>query len=235
MQNISQWPSIIWSQFTEWPWWPTILKQVSEWQTLIAGFLALVGAGWTVRGLRAQIRQTEQLGEDRRRREDLAARAVLPLALSDMSRYARDCIQLLSKYVTGGRPIVPADLEWPQASSESIATFRDCARFADPRVATQIHDLLSTLQVQQARLRSLIVKSRGKQMSLDKGVDAIINAAEVHAKNNDLFEYARDDDAVHSSTTVSQLRTALRNSGIWEVQHPAHLRINQIGAPPASP
>jgi hypothetical protein len=217
-------------------WWPTISQQVFDWQTLIAGFLALVGAGWTVRGLRAQIRQTHQLAEDRRRHEELAARAVVPLSVSDMSRYSRDCIQLLTIYVTGERPIVPADLEVPSASSDSIGAFRDCARFADPKVAMQIHTLLSAVQVQQARLRSLIRKSRGKQMSLSKGVDAIIDAAEVHAKSDDLFSYARDADAVPRRTPVSQLRTALRNSGFWESEHPAHpahQRINQLEARPA--
>lgn len=223
----------MWNQITELAttldWWPAISQHAFDWQTLIAGFLALVGAGWTVRGLRAQIRQTDQLAENRRSREELAARAVLPLALSDMSGYARDCIQLLSIYVTGEKPVVPADLEIPRTSPDSVGTFRDCARFADPKVATKIHALLSTVQVQQARLRSLIRRSRGKRMSVEKGVDAMIDAAEVHAKNDDLFEYARGADAVRSPP--GQLRTALRNSGIWEPEHPAHQRIIQMKTP----
>jgi hypothetical protein len=198
---------------------------------LIGAAGALFAAWLAWQAIMKQISQAETQSESRRQREEVASRTVLPLAVSDMSRYARDCIQLLSKYVYAERPVVPPNLETPQTSSETIGIFRDCARFADPEIASQIHALLSSVQVQQARLRDLFETSRGGHIPVREGVDAILDAADVHAKIDDLFDYARDTDAARNRVSPDRLRTALRTSGIWEDDHPAHERINQMLAP----
>jgi hypothetical protein len=70
---------------------------LSNWQTLIAGMLALVGALLTVRYLRKQIVLTENMEIERRRREENAVKAVLPMALSEIVDYSTESIRLLER------------------------------------------------------------------------------------------------------------------------------------------
>jgi hypothetical protein len=59
-----------------------------QWETLFTGVVAIVAALSTTRSLRPQIHQTQELADDRRRRRARAARATLPLALSQLAQYA---------------------------------------------------------------------------------------------------------------------------------------------------
>jgi hypothetical protein len=63
-----------------------------QWEILATGIAALVAARWTVAKISDQIKQTERLATDRRRRRERAALAMLPLALSEFANYATACI-----------------------------------------------------------------------------------------------------------------------------------------------
>jgi hypothetical protein len=64
-----------------------------QWETLVTGIGAVVAAFFTVRRLREQITQTQKLADDQRQRRARAARATLPLALSQLAQYATSCIK----------------------------------------------------------------------------------------------------------------------------------------------
>lgn len=66
-----------------------------QWETLVAGLLALGAAVCTIRQIRSQIRLTSELAADQRLRRERAARAMLPLALSEFADYAVTCIKHL--------------------------------------------------------------------------------------------------------------------------------------------
>lgn len=84
---------------------PELKRTLFDWQTLVAGVLALIGAGATVYYIHLQIKQVEYLEVARRSREEMAARAVLPLALSQIVKYAVDCIKQIEEHSSrpGGR------------------------------------------------------------------------------------------------------------------------------------
>jgi hypothetical protein len=105
-------------------WMRALGQWLYDWQTLIAGLIALVGAYWAVSGIGLQIAQADELEELRRVRAEAAAKAVLPLSLSELSKYCRECIQLVDRYIKGGAelPKVPHDLPVPRIGSEIIAT-----------------------------------------------------------------------------------------------------------------
>ncbi len=75
-----------------------IITVIDKYQTLIAGLLALLGAWWTVRKLSEQIRQTAIIETDRRERRNLAARTVMPAALSALIDYATSCLKFLDQF-----------------------------------------------------------------------------------------------------------------------------------------
>jgi hypothetical protein len=212
------------------PWFTAFVATVDfkVWQTLVAGILALVGAIATVLIINAQIKQAESLEEGRRAREELAARAVLPFALSELSEYASECIKLISTYVPQGsgfgNPLaVPADLSLPSFSPEVIGALRDCVRFGDNQVVRQIATVLAGLQVQRARLRGLFLRSASHmngRMSRLEGIEAMIDAAELYAKTSALFEYGREVADMRARSPRKEVQTALFVSGIVDIDHP---------------
>src|SRR4051794_8372567 len=96
-------------------WKAHALGTLYNWQTLIAGMLALLGAYLTVKQIGRQINQANTSEERRRQREEDAAKAILPLSLSEIPAYCNECLQLLLRYVPahGTVPMVPADLVVP--------------------------------------------------------------------------------------------------------------------------
>ncbi len=66
-----------------------VFEALWKWQTLIAGMLALVGAGVTVRSMNAQSRQLQDQYRDRIERQQYAARAGAPAALAELMNYTQ--------------------------------------------------------------------------------------------------------------------------------------------------
>src|SRR5689334_8477941 len=72
--------------------WSETTNLLTQYQTLVSGMVALVAAalaGWPVL---KQVAQSKQQEEDRRARRYRSAKAVLPLALMQISAYAKKCI-----------------------------------------------------------------------------------------------------------------------------------------------
>jgi hypothetical protein len=104
-------------------------------------------------------------------------------------------------------------------------------RYADHNIATKITALLNVLQVQQGRLRKLISeysKTGTQKLPEREGVDAIIDAAKIHAKTAELFDYAGDIDKVRRRVPKKDLVTAVHLSGLYDDDHPALQRISEM-------
>ena len=199
-----------------------------DWQTLIAALLALAGAWLTVKKIGDQIRQTEQLADSARSRQERATKAVLPLALSELSRYAQDCILLVNRFITEQRSTGLLTTEAPRAPADVIRVLQDSVRYSGADVASQIAVLLGKIQVQQARLGNLCAHYRTEEITEHAGVDAIIDAADVYARTGALFDYARDIEGVRKRSSSDELVSALHNCSIWDDDHPAMRRIDEM-------
>jgi len=213
-----------WTEVSHWVdhWWPSVRTGLYNWQTMIAGLLALAAALATIRLIRRQINQVTDLEQERRAREEAAARAILPLALSELTEYASDCIKLLVQYVPADGPIpnVPADYKIPRIPENAIVTLQTCARFADENIVAQFANLLGKLQIQHARLRDLFSRSVQRQRMFNvEGIGALIDAADIQARAGTLFDYARNDAQLRQLAPAQQLINSLHTSGVWE--HPA--------------
>jgi hypothetical protein len=203
-------------------------QQVFDYQTLIAGVLALTGAGWTVSAIRRQIQQTYYLEDERRAREETAARTVMPLALSSLTHYAGECIYMLDDFVTHGKN-VPEEHEAPPLPVDAIGPLQVTSRHADESIITKIAALLGRLQVQHGRLKDLIDRSRGGKMHQHEGVTALVDAADVYARASELFDYARSTDETRRRAPKKNLISALHIcAGIYDDDHPAIAYINEL-------
>lgn len=195
---------------------------VKDYQALIAGILAVVGAAFTVFFMKAQIEQQDNHADDIRRRKSRAARSVMPLALSAIVEYARNTADValrLLPYARGTYTRGSASEESmhnfavPNLPQDIIITLKECIEFADDANADRIADLLGDLQVHISRLSGHI--NRLPSVSRDTIERDIIDAAKIYASAGTLFNYARrETDDPPESVSLSEMQTSLRQCGI---------------------
>jgi hypothetical protein len=204
-------------------WIQAVVHWLDHWQTLVAGMLALFGAAWTVRVINNQIKQATEQEKQRLRREEQAAKAVLPLALVELAQYAEECIRLIAPYVPANEksPEFPENFAVPRIPEGTIEPLRECARYASTEVATQIRVMVSKLQIQNSRLD--FARQHGRQgvfgtLNYYEGLGAIIDAAELHALIGILLQYAREDGLDPPMSFQLRLHSPLVMSGL--IDHP---------------
>jgi hypothetical protein len=175
--------------------------------------------------IRDQIKQAADFERNRHIRDERAARVVLPMALSEVSQYAIDCIKLLLPFapITGEGPQIEGGMTAPRIPDGILEPIQASARFADTNIAEEIGELVAWLQVQHSRLERLsqLVAGRpGKKMWNAEAIGAIMDAAELHARCGKLFPYSRRSSPDTNLTFQGQLQTALFIAGIVAVDHP---------------
>jgi hypothetical protein len=195
-----------------------LAKFLYDWQTLIAGILALIGAAWTVMGIRAQIRQTNEIAKDERDRDEFASRAVLSLALSQMTAYSQSCIKFIKEKQT---ETIAVDEDLPTLEGDIVPRLQECARYTNKDIASKIWILLNVLQVQQARFYELVRRRAGERLTVNEVRDNSLDAADLHAKTAELFAYARDEEGMRQRAPSDRLMAALHNAGYFDADHPA--------------
>jgi len=203
-----------------------------QWETLFTGVVALVAAFFTIRGLRQQIDQTQKLADDQRRRRARAARATLPLALSQLAQYATTCIQELHDL----RPYFRSDgsldrtkgeqrfTTWrlPHLPDSILSSLKECIEFVDDEPAQAIVDLIGHLQVQSSRVTGFISRFRlndGVHLLIRSNIDqAMWDAAEVYARASTL-PFSRGYPASSFTVTRARIREALWLAQCFDDDH----------------
>mgnify|MGYP001420596450 CR=1 FL=1 len=170
-----------------------------DYQTLIAGSLALIAALIAARIAYSQLAEVRR--QERRAREGRlrAARATLPTALSTICAYAQETARAL----WAGRPapakFYPGDYNSMQLTREQIATppfpaetYNSLERVVEfttcEEVASRVESILREAQVLEARVRPL---NHGADVSLHQLVLYILEAAAIYARAESLFAFAR--------------------------------------------
>ncbi|HEX3954628.1 MAG TPA: hypothetical protein VHW90_13700 [Stellaceae bacterium] len=205
-----------------------------QWETLLTGLAAVAAAVATIINLRLQIAQTDRLaGEATRRRAD-AARAMLPLALSELAEYASACIRQLSALRPNFRAegaldqgarqgYVSKDLALPQLSENVLALLKECVEFMDEVPAGGVVELIRHLQIQRARLAQGISKLKNNDTArpILRGLvdQAIRDAAEVGARAMSLFPYSRGEPLESIEVNRQQVHDVLMFSGCFSDLH----------------
>lgn len=201
--------------------WPAIWQFFSDWQTLVAGALAFVGALLTVLYLSKQIQQTEHMEKERRKREENAIKAALPLSLSEISDYATLSIKLLNYFAPASGPnrVMAAAPTLPSFPADAVSVISECVRYADDKVVGDLSTLLSKLQIQHSRLKDLFERAMhtNQHLSRFRAVGGMIDAAEIHAKAASLFAYGRNTSDLRSRSSREEIDSAFIVAGIVTV------------------
>lgn len=171
-----------------------IVDQLDRWQDLIGGFLAIGGAFIGGAFIMRQIRSADRHVEDQLGRRNDADRAMLPLALSELSRYSKVCATVLATIIRSGDPVDDAVLLnqtalIPAVPADAVKIIRDFIEStADAKLRARFSVLLNKLQVQSARLLGL--QDEGRHIILNVK-DYLLDAAEIYGICSSMFEFAR--------------------------------------------
>jgi hypothetical protein len=159
--------------------WCEIYEFLKEWQTLLGALIALAAAIWTIIVMRSHAVRDDVRHKNLMHRREMAARAQMPDALSEVSAYSKS----VGRYLTNQTEEVPSE---PTAA---ITTLKHVIEHIDDKAAQRVFDLVSWYQVQRARTVGRTPIQIEPQRS-----EGFYDIVLLQAYTNSLFEYARNQE-----------------------------------------
>lgn len=207
------------------------LRDLTQWQALVAGLMALAAALIGAVFIHRQIRLTERHERERWRRNKEAARAALSLTLSALGEYIDQCAAGLKKLLdqcageTLDRDTVDLP-DFPPVPMDVAAALQGMVLAGEAGESKPFSAILMKLQVFSSRIRStrasLADPAKRSSLVLKGNIeDYILGAAEIRAMADALFPYARwrEDSVPDVSPDISRVTTALLNMNFHDHQH----------------
>jgi hypothetical protein len=190
-----------------------LLKVLSSWQSLNAGFLAFASSiiAFSIARYNA---------EKQREREFVAAKAFLSEALSELSAYFKQSATLYAEAYTRAsndedRCKTPLKSTLPILPKHYRAVFRSCIHSATPDVGEHLARILSLLQVHIARLTNEHDEFNPESHMVKIPFNIMCHIyclGELQALVNKTFSFARcEEDLDCSPLTRDELVTAFHN------------------------
>lgn len=190
-----------------------VLSALREWQTLVAGLIALLGALLTVVVIEKQLALARETEDDRRKRKHYAARAGMPAALSELVDYSRQSYAVFKLVAPPGNfagARILHDAPWvspriPGIPSSALRVMTTCIESAPTNIMPDIANLVEEFQVLHARMLSLV-------QDVSPGSTMIVTWHNLHDQISDMLEYELScqnmfDYARRRSERVSSLIT----------------------------
>lgn len=187
--------------------WCAVYRFLKEWQTLVGALLALVAALGTIYIMRRQAADEDHRHRKQMHGKEMAARAQMPDALSEVCAYVREA----GRYLTGQTS------EQPSPPSSAITTLKQVIEHIDDNAAQRTFELLSWYQVQRTRMLADTPSRRDEPTRGDRLYDIIL----LQAYANSLFDYARNEEPTASTDrpTRDEMVTAFRNTFEYTVRN----------------
>ncbi|NLS19664.1 hypothetical protein HGP16_24310 [Rhizobium sp. P40RR-XXII] len=190
--------------------------------TLITGIAAVIAAFVSVRAVHQQIASERKMEEDRIVAQHAASRAVLPLVLSRICRYAKGTgttLNIALKRCQG--EALPRSVklsEIPDPPNTAIDSLKEFIQFSNTADRRFVADLLSDIQVHSARLEGMILeREQGRPVLALNLEEYIFDAAEIYGRASALFDYARgENNSMPSTLYAEDIFPALSAFEIWD-------------------
>ncbi|MGO8096686.1 hypothetical protein [Rhizobium leguminosarum] len=196
---------------------------------VVSGFS--VGAAYiALRGNRIQITQTNDLENERRANSLVAARAVLPAILGEMSLVARN--NLMLRFQPGHVPVgfdAPQPNAFQPLSENVIPHLKECIEHADKISQERLANILRHFQVQQARQQHIgigLIQPNSAELQFDilQAITDAIGWAIIYALISDAFAFARGSRMpIPATLSPERLSEAFVAAGIILEMYP-HLQ-----------
>ncbi|MET3907095.1 hypothetical protein ABID59_001426 [Bradyrhizobium sp. S3.3.6] len=205
------------------------LSWLQRWQTLVGATVAMIAAALAYYNTTRSIKHARQIDSEKRARKHAALRAVLPLALSDITRYAAATVNELKEMIERcDREALPknsatsalSDEAVPSKSLDVLAEFIEYSEAMDARL---VETTLARIQIHQARLQSLLVSDRSAHgvVTRHQLESLVVDAAIIYAGASSFFAYARRA-AEHPPIELvwDSVGAALHNMNVWADAYP---------------
>lgn len=177
------------------------VESLREWQTLATGMVALISVIIPVFWVQLQIDQSRAQEADRRERQHYAARATMPVALSEIIEYAEQALIALKAVPSPaeGRLLIDMPVTWstpalPNIPSNAIEVLKTCIESAEHGSRAQIAKLLEHLQICNSRLHGLFndeIASDHKSVTSHNMHAYFADFLELQLRCDRMFKYAR--------------------------------------------
>lgn len=187
------------------------------WQSLNVGVLAFTSS--VVAFNISKFREEKRL-----EREFIAERALLPQALDDLSTYLSESVPVIAEgYYRCSLPHherkSPLESPLPIPDKYYILVFQNCIRVAENHVGNHLAQILSELQVHDARLihmyQSFSENSSTLQIRMNF-ISYLFCLAKLQAYINRLFDFARGESSFDTSILgLEDFRSAYRSLDIF--------------------
>lgn len=212
---------------------PRFMAILEAWQTLTAGLLAIAAAGLGGYFVHQQTLTNERHERERIARRFEAEKAVMPMTLSALLRYARESTDYLKDVHAlvppGGRPILPKGTtlvknapQPPKAAIDQAARFIESSPDSDVRA--YLASILKEIQMQSARIVGMeeaLQQTAGLIQSLSDVENHMALTGAIAGRCGVLFAYARGDGRmVLQPLTRAQVDNGLMNVDVYEIEYP---------------
>ena len=169
-----------------------------HYQTLISGILALIAGGATVYFIRLQIKSAKDQHAEIIERQYRSTRANLPLALSELSDYAQECLFVLDAAMSGHDEDddIKVELTAPNLPGAAVRSIAELIALATEDDANKLQAVLQFIQIQHSRLQSQVrdlspTKSPGAIVIKQNLRHDVLDACILQKMTNYLFPFAR--------------------------------------------
>lgn len=202
----------------------TLVSSLQNWQTSIAAGVALVAASIAFHNTTRSLSHAERLEARRRSRKHAAVRAMLPLALADIARYARETVSSLEELIEKcdgetlprGMANDGAIRDLPTQSFETLSEFIE---YSEPADSELLEVILACIQIHDSRVSSLVASnseySNGTVMRTQLE-NLIVDAAIIYAGASSFFNYARRySENAPQKLSWGQVESALIGLDVW--------------------
>ncbi|ENL1288345.1 TPA: hypothetical protein ACMD0O_004656 [Vibrio parahaemolyticus] len=193
------------------PWfygdWSYVHGVWHSWQSLNVGMLAFLSSIIALYVSRYQ-------AIEQRKREFEGAKAFLPHALSELSKYLTSSAMVLVCTFPPliGRRNTQLTLNCPQLPLEQFEVFKECIKYADVEVARYLAVILKLLQVHHSRLEGICKENYSNE---PYARSCLYNTAELQALINNVYDFARSESHFENvDLDWDSIRLAYRNLNV---------------------
>jgi hypothetical protein len=185
------------------------------WQTQVGAIFAIIAAGIAATVVLLQISAERRLDETRRLRRASALRAVLPLALTELSDYATNCARTLATLLQQPNSLSAnlAGKQFPPLPAGLVGRLMEFIEVSEPNHARPLIVLAKRVQIQHARIRDTqqgMTNQHGSILYQPNLSGRLIDTAEIFARCGALYKYARGNAAAPAAAiSPDEVKSAL--------------------------
>lgn len=192
-----------------------LITLLFNWQTQAAGILAIAAALLGATAVIYQTRESQRSEECRRLRRASALRAALPMFLDVVAEYLLGCARAYSfiRSSSPGPVIRSSPGSFPVLDDSIISYVVEYIETLGQDEGRSLIVFLRELQKHRARIRDTDRRASslaGSLLLAQNLVSRIVDTAELYARCDELFIYARVDNSLATAITADSVRKTLR-------------------------